>query len=413
MTEPIEMEPIERVPIVGWARGVIRWNHELDASYMRCDAIYPTIADLVRETGDNSGTDPEGYYSQISYVRRDPESTFVLCEPAPEGTTYECFTCSVIHPIGLVCVTCRDCDTCDRHVMRSRLTNTCCGDRVCRVCLRANYRQCGDCDSYVHGNEECCTPDYDEDNDSDSSLINGYNHKPRPIFHGDGKLFFGPEIEVEVEYGYDVHEAALVATRNLGTLGYLKADGSLSRGFEIVTHPMSYEYVMSDFPWHMFEELQQAGCTESQSAGIHIHVSREGFTSKAHMYKWLKFIHRNRREVLAFSGRESHYAAMESRHRSDVLSVAKGSRYGDRYQAVNPGNAATLEIRLFASSLDASRIKALFGFAHASIAYAEKLTISELLYDRGWEWESFHNWVVGQNKYVHLYQELEPEECAY
>jgi RNA-directed DNA polymerase len=43
---------------------------------------------------------------------------------------------------------------------------------------------------------------------------------------------------------------------HLGRLGYLKADSSIGTGFEIVTHPMSYDWAMANFPREDAEVLR-------------------------------------------------------------------------------------------------------------------------------------------------------------
>lgn len=36
-------------------------------------------------------------------------------------------------------------------------------------------------------------------------------------------------------------------------------DSSIGNGFEIVTHPMSYQWAMATFPWPMLTRLAGAG----------------------------------------------------------------------------------------------------------------------------------------------------------
>ena len=90
-------------------------------------------------------------------------------------------------------------------------------------------------------------------------LVHDYSYKPRPVFHGTGPLFLGPEIEIETPYCAE-EECAQIAYSLLGSLGYLKNDARSDNGFEIVTHPMSYQWAMDNFPWQMLTELRDAGC---------------------------------------------------------------------------------------------------------------------------------------------------------
>ena len=129
--------------------------------------------------------------------------------------------------------------------------------------------------------------DHDEDEDDDlefgGPLIHDYSYKPRPFFHGDGPLFLGLELEVATP-SHD-RSYAWTAHRWLGSLGYLKSDSSIDVGFEIVTHPMSYLWAIHHFPWEMLPELAETGCRATQQTGLHVHLSRDGFTGPLHVYR--------------------------------------------------------------------------------------------------------------------------------
>ncbi len=71
-----------------------------------------------------------------------------------------------------------------------------------------------------------------------------YSYKPTPRFFGDGKVFFGIELEVEAP-------DATAKTKGLEDAGnprwaYAKHDGSLGmHGWEMVTHPISMNFFLS------------------------------------------------------------------------------------------------------------------------------------------------------------------------
>lgn len=245
-------------------------------------------------------------------------------------------------------------------------------------------------------------PDYDDD----SGLINSYSYKPEPVFHGDGPLFLGTEIEVGMPYNA-VNRLARTATDSLGDVAYLKEDGSIT-GFEIVTHPMSYAYAMEKFPWEVLPELHQDGAyDDDDAAGIHVHVSRDGFAGPGHMYRWMKLIYRNASEVVRFAGREStQWAPFRRSARRDIKTyVDKRSPdrfYADRYNAINVTNRETLELRIFASSLKPSRVQAALGFTAASVEYAGQLTAYDVAHNDGWSWPSFADWVAPKPEYEPL-----------
>lgn len=65
---------------------------------------------------------------------------------------------------------------------------------------------------------------------------------PVPFFMG---------VELEIDKGDNVREcaSALKTLSEREDYFYLKSDGSLDNGIEIVTHPCSLEYHENSFPW--------------------------------------------------------------------------------------------------------------------------------------------------------------------
>ena len=238
-------------------------------------------------------------------------------------------------------------------------------------------------------------------------LIQDYSYRPTLNFHGEGNLFMGVEIEVEMTRGADRDTVAAIAVDGLGDLGYLKSDGSLVNGFEIVTHPMSYDWAMEHFPWGLLEKLRDAGARATSRAGIHVHVSRAGFDGPCHMMKWMKFVYRNESNVTALAGRESdRWAAFRHEHRAMIAEFAKGSTQAERYSAINVQNAATLEMRIFESTLKPERLQAFFGFAAGSVEYTRALTTGDILKAKGWEWPAFTGWLAKNEIYAPLVAHL-------
>jgi hypothetical protein len=197
----------------------------------------------------------------------------------------------------------------------------------------------------------------------------------------------------------------------LGDLGYLKEDSSLNDGFEIVTHPMSYEWAMAHFPWQMLTELDRLGCDTPSNTGIHVHVSRAAFDTPGHTYRWMKFIYRNQAQVTTLARRSSSwYAAFTEQDRRAVKSYAKGGS-GDRYRAINTQNIDTFELRIFASSLKPREVQAALGFAAASVEYTRDLTVRQII-DGGWTWAAFVDWLAEHPAYEPLARELEALACV-
>ena len=216
-------------------------------------------------------------------------------------------------------------------------------------------------------------------------------------------------------------------------LAYLKNDGSLNNGFEIVTHPMSHDFFKNeagDF-WAVLEDLRsKAGVRvkswNTRTCGLHIHISRTGFNGGAHMHRFLNLVYSNPDFYSTLAGRESEqWAKFTDIYKSDYRRNGDGDRIwegdgyiidrkrtfkhklsrtdnSDRYSAVNTNNAATLEMRIFRGSVNGDTIKSHLDLAHASVEYTRNLTVQDI--QQGALSADNFMWYVFQNET--LYPEL-------
>ncbi len=296
------------------------------------------------------------------------------------------------------------CFGCARYSDASRYVSG--GQRVCRRCADG-FRSCTECDTLLRAGracDPCARPD----------RVWNYSYKPDPRFHGDGPLFLGLELEIIVpEHSYA--ECVALASEELGGLGYLKQDSSIRpTGFELVTHPMSFGYALERFPWLLLEALAERGCETDSTVGLHVHASRAGFASPAHIYRWLKLLYRNESAVARLARRRSHYAPFDVLARAKARDTAKSHQHAlglDRYQAINPYPRHTLELRVFASSLDVQCVQAALAFTAASIHYTRDLRVTDVRAG-AWEWARFAAWAAAQPAYRPLIAEMEDLACA-
>ncbi|NKX91604.1 hypothetical protein HGA10_30425 [Nocardia coubleae] len=304
---------------------------------------------------------------------------------------------------GDVCESCAESYTaCDDCNLRTADSYTVDGDRaVCEDC-RDDYTRCRGCRILVRGRDDYC----DDCAQPDPSRVHDSHYTPEPIFHGQGPLFLGMELEVRTTvHGYE--DSVVTANNHLDGLGYLKYDGSISCGFEMVTHPMSFDYAMSEFPWALLTRLRLLGCHTDDEVGIHVHVSRAGFDSPAHIYRWLKLVYRNEDDVTALARRQySQWAGFDPEIRAMAKDLAHGGHGWGRYHAINARPEHTFELRVFASSLDRREVKAALGFAHASVEYTRTLRAHDVVRCQGWDWATFTDWVAQRPEYAALTAEL-------
>jgi hypothetical protein len=187
-------------------------------------------------------------------------------------------------------------------------------------------------------------------------------------------------------------------------LAYLKNDGSLSNGFEIVTHPMTHDYYKNNAPafWETLSTLRSSSdfkvkSWDTRTCGVHIHISRSGFNGGAHMHRFLNLVYSNQAFYEAIAGRSSTQwakfsdveTAVRDGDRDDdgfqrwktvrsFKNKLDNNRHSDRYSAVNTQNRATLEMRIFRGSVNGSTVQAYLDLAHASVEYTRELRIPDV-----------------------------------
>ena len=242
---------------------------------------------------------------------------------------------------------------------------------LCHHCYENHYTRCSCCDALLHEDDayhldgyDYCSECYHDEVDKDRS-IHDYGYKPEPIFYGDGSRYFGIELEIDGA-GKDSDNAdELLGIANKGYEHiYIKGDGSLDDGMEIVTHPMSLEYHKNYMNW---QELMQRAISlryrshQTSTCGLHIHVNRDCFGNNRDQQdivisRILYFVEHHWNEMLRFSRRSEYsmnrWAARYGFEKTgkEILDKAKKGNNG-RYAAVNLMNYATIEFRLFRGTL--------------------------------------------------------------
>ena len=168
-------------------------------------------------------------------------------------------------------------------------------------------------DEDTHDNPYCesCYPDREND-----EIIHDYYYKPSPIFYSldknnneskqqcmsslqrtfpkassteqqctnnkyQDKLYLGVELEIDeggecVEYA----EKLLDIANNNNDHIYIKHDGSIDDGFEIVSHPMTMSYHKNIMPWYdiLIKAVRMGYVSHNtDTCGLHVHVNRSAF----------------------------------------------------------------------------------------------------------------------------------------
>lgn len=312
-----------------------------------------------------------------------------LCEACQDNAFY-CTSCSRLH-----------------HTEDSHEYN----DSWCHDCYTDYYATCDDCgDEYVI--EDGCSYC-----DRQHRLIHDYSYRPDPQFFIGGAAEYthrvpngmsvtGFELEMEAS-SCDVDEGAELANELYQKWCYLKYDGSLNNGFEMVSHPLSYKYMMDVFPFDSLKQLSDLGMRSSmtRTCGLHVHINKSFFSSHpTTMWRFMSMFYRNPDKWKRVAGREnSNYANWSEYELEQMLNYTKGLKEGrrvsnsDRYVALNLQNSQTIELRFFKGTLSPTALRARLEAVHAVAHYCDATKFSVPI-KASHDWERFREWTVA-NKY--------------
>lgn len=226
-------------------------------------------------------------------------------------------------------------------------------------------------------------PYEDEDEEEENSLIQSYSYRPSLQFHkmpfdNINSPFFGIELEVERKNSNSIKHndmCELIKDNHW----YFKTDGSLTDGFEIVTHPMSFSYIKHIEPKLIssFKLLVENSYNSynANTCGIHIHISKSSFTTW-HLYRFMKFFVENKEFIISISQRNidklKRWANIEDNSNDELIYKAKKKDGNSaRYVAINLQNNKTIEVRIFRGTLNFNSFMKNIEFIHSLFMYTK------------------------------------------
>ena len=357
----------------------------------------------------------------------------LVCEDCLEANYGYCENCGEYHPLDRMnevrtgwrerrmwCDDCCDssafyCDHCEEWYSDSyyECYESPDGGTLCEDCFGDLCCTCYDCGEvlwrdYAYWDDDLeeylCGDCYNERRHN--RVIHDYGYKPSAEFHtrkgvftripSDVKdLFFG--IEDECDKGDDANETAAEIQEITDAL-YIKHDGSLDCGFEMVTHPCTLAYHMYEMPWkHICKTARAHGFLshDARTCGLHVHVGvaqmsddpteqnnivgRIVLLVDRHWDALVKFSRRNESQLhWAERPHLPTYMMSESEYIYEALNTVRGGRY----QAVNLTNRSrnnTIEFRLFNGTLKRDTIIATLQLLDNLCHYAMAHTTEEVL----------------------------------
>jgi hypothetical protein len=199
-----------------------------------------------------------------------------------------------------------------------------------------------------------------------ASILN-YDAKPLPIFQQEptrGTYTMGIELEIEL------HPATSESTKTkvvraikhiLKHHGYIKHDGSLTNGVEIVSYPAPLVHHLYSAPWKtLMEFLLSIGCASERagSCGMHVHMNRNFFKLEdAVIISKLLDVHSEK--ILKMTRRDDAWNKKYSKFSSDTgMSTTDTLQEKYKYMALRR-TPSTYEIRCLNGTLHYEKFMAL------------------------------------------------------
>jgi len=217
-----------------------------------------------------------------------------------------------------------------------------------------------------------------------NELIQNYSFKPKPKFfkleNENTETFFGVELEIELANSSSgLKTGAQMVKNSFGDFVYMKYDGSLQNGFEIVSHPFSFEWYKANFKSDILRELAQMGFRswDSNTCGTHVHISRKAFKDSAHVWRFVQLFLKNKNEWVKLAGRNSKRWSSFEKDKLPILEILKKKTNPERYCAVNLCNYDTIEIRIFRGSLNETRFRSAIELVAGAVEYSRMITIRD------------------------------------
>lgn len=194
--------------------------------------------------------------------------------------------------------------------------------------------------------------------------IQNYTFKPSPIFHGKtGSPMMGVELEVTsrvTEHGEAA--AKILKEANKFLKSYCKSDSSVCDGFELVTHPFTYDFAVSNKKKirDVFDSMADAGVVSGREHdivenGMHIHVSKDSLDDDG----WIRFI-TIFYESPQFTWNISNRVDSDKFRRFSSMFIDSSPKVAWERQAIIPGERhtainitdKTVEVRFFNATVD-------------------------------------------------------------
>lgn len=262
-------------------------------------------------------------------------------------------------------------------------TNT--GGFICRECLEHYSKKCS-CGRIITDKKSLCVCD------TSNLCINDYYYKPKGLFrtkkyinkYKPKQLFLGMELELNNISDNAIQNLFINSLDNRDC--YLKTDSSIYDGYEVVTAPMSREYMEDwlDSLEDVFSYLNN-NLELQKNAGIHFHISKSGLPIEVIYKLGLLFNTEQMNKVASiFAYIGGRYEDLENPNNMNYCDESdkdiKNCLVGEHTNCVNLGgnDSKTIEFRFFKSTTDLKKIKDYISLIFNIIEYVRITAIKDI-----------------------------------
>lgn len=311
---------------------------------------------------------------------------------------------------------------------------------VCESCADNNYEQCSDCGEYVNdrytwaSNDDVVICDSCSDNwyvcedceriestddiyysesrqvhlcencfneSEEESGLYGYSYKPSPIFHKleeenqENALFMG--LELEADNGDNIGEV-VGDIHSVLDFTYCKKDSSLDNGLEIVSHPCTLQYHLSQKSNYKetFENMISNDWQgyDAGTAGYHIHINKNFFGENEDSQDlgiaklmlltnilWdnglVNFTRRTNSQLNQWA-KKCDILDNEDLTREEIEIIKECKSQRGRYYAINISNRNTIEFRLYRSTLNINTFIASLQFTSNIVNLVKETSLRDI-----------------------------------
>lgn len=259
------------------------------------------------------------------------------------------------------------------------------GGFICSECKEHYSNRCS-CGRVITDKKSLCVCDTSE------LYIYNYSYKPRGLFrtkkyinkYKPKQLFLGMELELNNISDNIIQNLLMNSLDNRDC--YLKSDSSIGSGSEVVTAPMSREYMENwlDSLADVFSYLNDNSDLQ-ENAGIHFHISKSALPIEVIYKLGLLFNTRQMNKIASvFAYIGGRYENFEVPYNMSYCSASnneiRNCLIGEHLYCVNLGgnDSKTIEFRFFKSTTDLKKIKDYISLIFNIIEYVRITAIKDI-----------------------------------